>query len=180
MIGHIEEKRDSIVSNKSMFSMKNKSQVYVTGGEKELTEKKIKKSLPALLHCLCKWPAVFHSCLLLVAFPGNRQSDYLKYSQADMSLLASPCAENSYHDLYAMIWLPLLPPPPSFQVSASPSLLSIPHITFFPFLTFHSFHSSHMPPLIDLRPLTMLHHPSSFLKNIYLAVLYLSCSVWDL
>ena len=83
MIGHIEEKRDSIVSNKSMFSMKNKSQVYVTGGEKELTEKKIKKSLPALLHCLCKWPAVFHSCLLLVAFPGNRQSDYLKYSQAD-------------------------------------------------------------------------------------------------
>ena len=53
-------------------------------------------------------------------------------------------------------------------------------LPFFPFITLHSFHSSHMPPLIGLRPLTMLHHPPSFLKNIYLAVLYLSCSVWDL
>ena len=83
MICHIEEKRDSIVSNKSRFSMKNKSEVYMTGGEKELTEKKIKRSLPALLPCLCNWPATFHSCLLLGASPGNRQSNHLKCSQVD-------------------------------------------------------------------------------------------------
>ena len=52
MICHVEEKRDSIVSNKSRPSMKNKSRVYTTGGEKELTEKKIKRSLPVPLPCL--------------------------------------------------------------------------------------------------------------------------------
>ena len=71
MICHIEEKRDSIVSNKSRFSMKNKSDVYMTGGEKELTEKKIKRSLPALLPCLCNWPATSTRAFFLVLPQGT-------------------------------------------------------------------------------------------------------------